>query len=240
VDAAYWMGAARALGRQVRDKKFLRYLATAGLRAEGDRLVPSLYLLDVYPQLEREIDLGRVVYRMFNLDPLEQYVLAGFAQTRDPHCIFEIGTYDGATTLLLARNAPEAQVITIDLPAHQLEHLSEKDRGGLTPESIGYRFRDQPEATRITQLRGDSRTFDFSAWYGSADIVLVDADHDYEAVKADTATALRLVAPGGLVVWDDYTDSWPGVQAAVREAAVSAVALVPTGLAVHDRFGEGR
>src|SRR5262249_30840444 len=61
-----------------------------------------------------------------------------------------------------------------------------------------------PYAEKIRQLRGRSETFDFGPYRGSIDLVLIDADHRYEAVRRDTATALELLRPGGVIVWDDY------------------------------------
>ena len=36
------------------------------------------------------------------------------------------------------------------------------------------------------------------------DLVFIDANHAYSFVKADTATAFKLLATGGVIVWDDY------------------------------------
>ncbi|MFM8892166.1 MAG: class I SAM-dependent methyltransferase, partial [Planctomycetia bacterium] len=57
---------------------------------------------------------------------------------------------------------------------------------------------------------------------GSADLVLVDADHTYPFVKRDTALALAFVRPGGWLVWHDYTwepahSECAGVTKAVNE-----------------------
>jgi predicted O-methyltransferase YrrM len=216
----------------MRSASFVRELASAGLRADQERLIPQLSIFEAYPGLEPEVDLGTVVYRLFNLDPFEQYVVAALAQLRKPRRIFEIGTYDGGTTLLLARNAPSAEIFTIDLTPEQLAAVDWEL--GMPAEDVGRRFHDQPEAGRITQLYGDSRTFDFSPWHRTIDLVVVDADHNYESAKADTATALALLAPGGIVIWDDYCDEWPGVVAAIREADVSVFVLRSTDLAIHD------
>jgi predicted O-methyltransferase YrrM len=89
----------------------------------------------------------------------------------------------------------------LDLPP---EETREYKAGSIFRES-GYR-------DRITQLFGDSRSFDFTAWYGTVDLVLIDANHTYPFVKTDSENALRLVRPGGLVLWDDYVwlPEYPG------------------------------
>jgi predicted O-methyltransferase YrrM len=63
-----------------------------------------------------------------------------------------------------------------------------------------------------------------------ADIIYVDAAHDYAAARADIALALTLrdeTNANALVLCDDFDPAFPGVQQAVREcAAASAARLV--------------
>ena len=51
---------------------------------------------------------------------------------------------------------------------------------------------------------------------GSCDLVLIDASHDYESVRADIAAWWPKIKRGGVLAGDDYC--WPGVQRAVEEA----------------------
>ncbi|MGW1227978.1 class I SAM-dependent methyltransferase [Streptomyces sp. NPDC001478] len=47
-------------------------------------------------------------------------------------------------------------------------------------------------------------------------VIVVDGDHSMEGVAADLEWVEEIVAPGGIVVLDDYGDaSWPGVQEAL-------------------------
>lgn len=237
MDLGYWTGAARSLGRHLRSPAFARELVASGLRADQDQRVPRVPFFDAYPEFAgTEVDLGTIAYRHSNLDPFEQYAIAAIARLRKPRRIFEIGTYDGATTLLLARNAPAAEIFTIDLASDDSKLATIPAEIAITEAGgVGERFRGLPEAERITQLYGDSRIFDFSPWRHSIDLVMVDAGHEYENAKADTTTALGLLAPGGIVIWDDYIPAiWPGVVAAVNEASVPAFLLGTTELAVYD------
>lgn len=53
-------------------------------------------------------------------------------------------------------------------------------------------------------------------YYGiSADIIYIDAAHEYEAVKNDISLYKPLVKNGGVLMGDDY--NWPGVARAVNE-----------------------
>ena len=189
--------------------------------------------------------MADVVYRMFNLDPTERYCLGAMAQVLQPGRIFEFGTYDGATTVLLARAAPDAEVITVDLPQSDIAALRGPDvviteqiavAGG-----VGACFRGQPEEVRITQVLGDSREVDLSKWFGTCDLVLVDGGHEADVCLADSRNALQLVSSQGVVVWDDYQPNWPGVVRAVdtvtADLGCQVVHIESTGLAVCDLAG---
>jgi hypothetical protein len=137
--------------------------------------------------------------------------------------IVEIGTFDGRTTLNLAINAPPAMsVVTLDLPpttAPKFE-LAESERVYVEKPSSGQRFiqatKWSSEVSRITQLFGDSATFDWSGHFGRAGLVFVDGSHSYDYAMSDSDTAFRLVVPGGIVVWHDY-GVWEGVTRALDE-----------------------
>jgi cephalosporin hydroxylase len=50
-----------------------------------------------------------------------------------------------------------------------------------------------------------------------ARILCIDAEHTYEAVRLELDQYADLLAPGGLLVFDDYSTSFTGVARAVRE-----------------------
>src|SRR5690606_750981 len=102
-------------------------------------------------------------------------------------------------------------------------------------------FCGTPEARRIHQLWGDSRTFDCSPYQGTCDLVFIDACHDYEFAASDTQKALRLVSPTGVVVWHDYMEGWPGVVRAVDELLPTCCIyhIAGTSLAVFDNARQG-
>jgi predicted O-methyltransferase YrrM len=137
--------------------------------------------------------------------------------------VVEIGTFDGRTTLNLAVNAAGARVFTLDLPPHERAAFSlapgerqyvDKPRPGARFRACGPAWRGA--AQRITQLLGDSATFDWAPYAGRAGLVFVDGSHAYDYVRKDSATAMRLVAKGGLVLWHDY-GRWEGVSRALDE-----------------------
>lgn len=152
-------------------------------------------------------------------------LIAALAQGLGAKTFFEFGTNRGRTSWTVARNNPEITVYTLDLPLDQqsadttfrLESCDECFRPGT---ACGEAFLDTPEAARITQLWGDSATFDYSPYEGSMDLIYIDGAHTYEYVKSDTANALAMLSPSGTIVWDDYAPH-PGVYRLVTELAPS-------------------
>lgn len=78
-----------------------------------------------------------------------------------------------------------------------------------------------PSGGKITQLLGDSTTFDYTPHQGRCDLVFVDAAHSYDFVRSDTANAFKLLAPGGVILWHDYKVGCPGVVRALHEVRVA-------------------
>jgi predicted O-methyltransferase YrrM len=151
--------------------------------------------------------------------PYEEFVcLAKLVRSLSPRTIFEIGTAQGRTTSLMAEQTnAEARIYTLDLPPDQRakwELFVESSDG-----AVGVEFRRHPLRGKISQLYGDSRTFDFSPYTASMDLVFIDGDHTYEFVKPDTENALRMAKPGGLILWDDYSPRFPGVVKYLNELA---------------------
>ena len=157
-----------------------------------------------------------------NVSLLELLVLARVVRELRPQRLFEIGTFDGRTTLALAMNAPnDAQVYTLDLPAESPTALAieRSERAFVDKPVSGARFLGTDAARKITQLFGDSATFDFSPY--RAELVFVDASHSYEYVLNDSARALAIIGDSpGVIVWHDYGE-WPGVTRALDELATS-------------------
>lgn len=143
--------------------------------------------------------------------------------------MFEFGTCTGRTTYLWARNSPpDARVITLTLkPGEFSAYQRERgDSAGETrvalQESAFDRFyyTDTAVASKVTQLFGDSKAFDESPWVGQCDLVFVDGSHALSYVLSDSRKALRLVRPGGLVLWHDYKGRRiPGVYKGLNQLA---------------------
>lgn len=141
----------------------------------------------------------------------EAWVLAVLAK-RAAH-MFEFGTCTGKTAYLWSRNAMAgARVVTLTLsPAQHSDYaLAEGDtaidtRFALEESSfVDFLYSGTAAADAITQLYGDSKQFDETPWHDWADLVFVDGSHARSYVESDSYKAMKMVKPGGLVVWHDY------------------------------------
>ena len=179
----------------------------------------------------------------------EAWVLATLA--KDALRIFEFGTGTGKTAYLCARNQPaDGVVTTITLPPDRAGAYQAS--GGDDPAAEGFARRESffsrflysgtPVETRIVQLFGDSKQLDERPYAGSYDLVFVDGSHAYSYVRADTAKALSMVRPGGLVLWHDYSPECPGVFRALNELAArrALMHIQGTTLVAHRADGVGR
>lgn len=160
-----------------------------------------------------------------NIRVSELGILSQFAKNCEPRTyIFEIGTFDGRTTINLALNAPKSCAIyTLDLPPNkETKYALESDEQhfvGKPEPGLRYkRYKDiyREEISRIHQLRGDSAIFDYSEYKDRCSLVFVDGSHSYEYAKSDTKVAMELAKKGGVIIWHDY-GIWKGVTRALEE-----------------------
>jgi SAM-dependent methyltransferase len=143
--------------------------------------------------------------------------------------LLEIGAYYGRSAILLGYllDAGEKLVICdlFDLPPLSADGQDELSRfTGPQPSQTDFennyrRFHDvlptvlcQPSTQLPAPLPAGSQ-FRF---------IHIDASHVYAEVKDDIARALELIAPGGIIVFDDFSSGHlPGVAAGVWEAVIA-------------------
>lgn len=150
-------------------------------------------------------------------DFMDSLVYAAVVRRLAPALVFEIGTGDGRTSLLAARNAPtSARIQTLD------------PENGVSAAK-GRVFRGRPEAKRINTHRGYSGEFNFSQWHRRCDLVFVDGSHEYNDVVVDTEIALTLVSERGWILWHDVAYDTPGVAKALKASRCAADVRVIAG-----------
>jgi hypothetical protein len=145
-----------------------------------------------------------------NVSYLEILTINSIVAFYRPVKIFEIGTFDGRTSLNMAANAPADSVVyTLDLPAAEMESTAFPvdffDRSYINKEVSGSRIAGQNCAQKIVQLSGDSGAFDFSPYMGKINFVFVDGAHTFEYAMNDSEIARRLLGGNeGIILWHDY------------------------------------
>jgi len=223
---------------------YWRQIAAISLSPRGDDGGESLVLpmshIDRIIPVAESIPVTLIDYRHVYGDvPLQELMtLCRIARYRQPRVVFEIGTYLGGTTVQIAANS-DAKVYTLDLPPpghkdYVEPHMRNPDLD-VFPERPGVRFHGSPDASRIHQLVGDSLTFDFTPYHNSVDFVFVDGSHHYDCVVLDSQNALKMMSPGGVVIWHDYASYAPGVVKALNDlgTTIPLVHVADTSLVLH-------
>jgi predicted O-methyltransferase YrrM len=183
-----------------------------GLAREGWSSVKRFGASGIPTVDPREVPtIGDAVIEGFIDDP-NRAVVAALCRGVEARTFLEIGTNRGRTTWTVARNNPQLEeIVTIDLPpeadASTDTVLAVNTSDGALIERADLRgeaFRGTPEEERITQLWGDSATYDFSEYFGRMDVIFIDGAHSLPYVRSDTELAWKLASPEALVIWDDY------------------------------------
>jgi predicted O-methyltransferase YrrM len=176
----------------------------------------------------------------------EAWILSVLAKRA--HLMFEFGTCTGRTAYLWARNSPSnARVVTITLRREDVTAYrrasgdNDNDVQHALDESAfdSFLYTNTCVADKVQQLFGDSKGLDESPWAAQCDLVFVDGSHAKSYVASDSAKALRLVRPGGVVLWHDYRGprAAPGVYDALNELALQLplVHIAGTSFVVYRR-----
>lgn len=180
---------------------------------------PSLILDD-----KLEVQIREPIAAVGNVTLHELIVINKVVKQFKPRCLFEIGTFDGRTTLNIAANVPHSSSIyTLDLPKELVDRtalaIDPKDPQYIKKGESGSRISGKEIESKVVQLFGDSANFDFGPYENDVDFVFVDGAHSYEYVLNDSTIAMRLLREGnGIILWHDYaTPHWHGVTVALNE-----------------------
>ena len=128
--------------------------------------------------------------------PTDLLLLRALAR-RVPGCRYlEIGTWRGESAANVAEVA--AEVFTLNLLDGEIRALGLPER---YIELHGFFSKPLPN---VRHLYGNSATYDFAGLARPFDVVFIDGDHRYEAVRIDTQRVFEhLVGPRTTVVWHD-------------------------------------
>lgn len=137
------------------------------------------------------------------------------AAARGKRWIVELGAFHGRSTRALLDNS-EAHIWCIDhwkgsRPGVSHGLVVDGDDFGIFLENVG------DVKDRVTILKMSTREAIGFLTEGCYDMVVIDADHRYEAVRFDIANYATLLCRGGLLCGHDARAGWEGVDRAVEE-----------------------
>lgn len=144
--------------------------------------------------------------------------------------IIEIGSWYGSSTKWLAERSPSsAKIYAIDLWDDKFiiqdDHYTSNKYDMLRDHPLYptflvnmWQYRDRVVPLRMDAVAGLEH---LKAQGVEPDIIYIDADHHYEAVKRDIEACMKLF-PNAILVGDDY-GQYEGVRQAVHECAVATM-----------------
>jgi predicted O-methyltransferase YrrM len=153
------------------------------------------------------------------LTPAEGHKLQELAAGRR---VVELGSWKGRSTCALLETA--ALVITVDW------HRGDEGAGwDDTYLEFLTHVHQRANPLNLISIRGRIEQVGPLLATACAELVFVDSAHDEAAVARDTTLALRLLAPGGLLVWHDwnYDSVQRGAAAAWTHALLAPASLPP-------------
>jgi SAM-dependent methyltransferase len=153
--------------------------------------------------------------------------LAWLAENAKGKDVVEVGSWLGRSTKAIASSAKVVYAVdhwkgTLNDPT--LEEAKTIDPWAEFNHNLGPEINSRKvipiarghEEVGPTMTYYDGLTLD-TCPVGPVDMVFIDGDHEYEAVKRDILNAKAMLKPGGLLCGHDFSDAHPGVMKAVRE-----------------------
>lgn len=153
-------------------------------------------------------------------------VVAGLIQSCEGRDVVEVGCKEGRTTSVLLKNLPDIRIVAIDpwasLP-NEAEDYEDHDFAKIEAEfweRVG-EHRDRVVMLRMISMEAVKQV-------SAADVVFIDAAHDFDNALADIRAWWPLVRAGGFLCGHDYQQKFPGVMRAVAKCfPLMKVAVCP-------------
>jgi hypothetical protein len=173
------------------------------LRTHRDKLLYSIPATTLPQIVDKPMICvnGSYTYSDGTLPWCDLIALLSILVDTSPSTVFEIGTFNGSTTLFMALNLPNAAIHTIDLPQNFDDRntgLRKDDWHLIATRRIGSEYLADPSIKSITQHFGDTAEYTFPA----AEFFFIDGSHTYPYIRNDTEKALSS-GKAKMLVWHD-------------------------------------
>ena len=175
---------------------------------------------------------GRVDRQVWNG---EHPALSQLVAELRPQVVLDVGVWKGQSTMTLARALRQQRidgaVVSIDTWLGSPEHWNpERDEFGLSELRLKNGYPQLFQVFRRNVIRSGLQSYVVPMPQTSlnaaeilrrsgvtAQLIHIDAAHDYDNVLADCRAFWPLLDRGGVLIGDDYADNWPGVKKAANE-----------------------
>jgi predicted O-methyltransferase YrrM len=150
--------------------------------------------------------------------------VAGLSPATAPHCIVEIGSYCGKSTVVLGlalkqTGMEESRIFAIDRHDGRISTIG--DGIACTAPTLD-KFRRNIRSAGIASLVETVTAEPVEvAWSRAIDLLLVDGFHDYDHVSQDFRHFSPCIRPSGYVAFHDCAPHFPGVKRFVEETVRS-------------------
>ena len=149
----------------------------------------------------------------FNHHAAYDYLLANMPKDGT---FVELGAWLGKSSAYLCDKATYQEIIIIDTWKGSLNELTTTHK--LATEVDIYKlFVENMGSRKYKAIKATSKAISKKFANESLDVVFIDLNHTYEAIKEDIKLWLPKVKKGGYLAGDDYHEHWKGVIQAVDE-----------------------
>lgn len=145
-----------------------------------------------------------------------------------PRICLEIGTGKGYSTALMALNAPEASIHTVNIPPEEFEAGGKLTTVKLQREETGSYYKNQPHCKNIRQIFANT-----AAWEPDMkpiDVAFIDGSHDTEFVINDTIKTIKNMRPGSFIMWHDFNPGLVNKFSWIKSVCLAIESLLQKGI----------
>jgi predicted O-methyltransferase YrrM len=116
--------------------------------------------------------------------------------------LLEIGTASGHSTALMAQNAPDGVVYTVNLPPEEAKFGGNLITNAPSYGEIGSYYKEKG-MKNIKQIYANTAKWEPD--FGPIDIAFIDGCHDADFVFNDTRKVLKKCKVGSIILWHDFS-----------------------------------
>lgn len=145
----------------------------------------------------------------------------------NPKILLEIGTSYGMRTTLMAQNAPDGVVYTVNIPPEEIDQGGNLITFAPRVEDIGWYYRERGYKN-IRQIFAN--TAKWKPDFGPIDVTFIDGCHDADFVYNDTRIVLEKCRPGSVILWHDFAPDLAPVYSWINQVCTGISRLYTHGI----------